>query len=182
MKATLTKFMITPVGSSQWCFAVGLADLLNSLTDLAAFSKIFQKLDTEKIGLIKAEEFFKHIECQRSIYTDALLFILDIDVGNPLQGVWSWTNRNALNMELWAGDLELNFNDFFRIVVHYCFFETMEILKCEDILSQFHSCWQLFLAKFAWQFSTRKRLDILWANQNSAFPSRFEAFVFCCQW
>lgn len=88
-------------------FTVNHAPLV---VEIGQFAQIFQKLDREKVGLVPVDYLLKHIECKRSVYTDALLHLFDIDVGP---------------------EAELNFNDFFQMVISYCFFETPEILKCK---------------------------------------------------
>ena len=77
-------------------------------TDLAKFYKSFDKLDTERCGLIPIEQLFETVEYKRNLYTDALLELLDIDYS----------------------DGEINFSEFLDIVVTYCMFEKMELLKC----------------------------------------------------
>ena len=86
--------------------------------DLAKFYKCFDKLDTERVGLIPIETLFEFVEYKRNLYTDALLELLDIDYS----------------------DGEINFSEFLDIVMTYCMFEKMELLKfCMSIFREENS-------------------------------------------
>lgn len=74
--------------------------------DISDFWKIFQGLDKEKTGLVQLSQVFKIFETERSLFTDCLLELLEIE-----------------------HDGEINFSDFLLVVTTYCFFEPEEILR-----------------------------------------------------
>jgi Ca2+-binding EF-hand superfamily protein len=74
--------------------------------DISDYWKIFQKLDKEKTGLVPLQVIFKSFKCERNLITDCLLELVDVE-----------------------HDGEINFSDFLFMVMTYCFFEPLEILK-----------------------------------------------------
>lgn len=84
------------------------AIVLANLTprEVRGFFKIFRKFDKDRKGLIKLSELFESMEECRTVFTDSLLDLLEIE-----------------------HDGRLNFSDFLLMVVTYCLFEPIEILK-----------------------------------------------------
>jgi Ca2+-binding EF-hand superfamily protein len=76
--------------------------------DIASIFKYFQKLDKMKTGLINLDDFFNNIEEKRSLYTDALVELMDV---------------------VHDEDGNINFSDFLCVVMQYCMFEPPEIMK-----------------------------------------------------
>eukprot|EP01038_Epipyxis_sp_PR26KG_P010336 gene10336-13887_t len=74
--------------------------------DISDFWKIFQKLDKKKTGLVTLDSVFKRAHLHRSIFTDCLVDLFEIE-----------------------HDGELNFSDFLLLISSFCFFELNEILK-----------------------------------------------------
>ncbi len=77
-------------------------------TDVSNFFKLFQKLDSEKLGLLNVEEFLSVCEEPKTELFEYLLEILEIQ-----------------------SDGTLNFTDFLTVVMTYCMFEPIDILKCK---------------------------------------------------
>lgn len=68
--------------------------------------KCFKKFDKDKIGLVKLNEWFESMEEERTVFTDSLTELLDIE-----------------------HDGRINFGDFLFMVTTYCLFEPREILR-----------------------------------------------------
>ena len=66
-------------------------------------------IDTPKSGLVQISSVFDRIGFHRSMYTDSLLELIDIDYT----------------------DGELNFSEFLDVILTYGMFERNEIFKCE---------------------------------------------------
>jgi Ca2+-binding EF-hand superfamily protein len=99
--------MIVPECDERMQKIVDLFMLTDS--ELARLYKCFDKLDVDRTGLIPVETLFEYVQYERNLFTDALLELLDIDYS----------------------DGEINFSEFLDILVTYCMFEKMELLKCQ---------------------------------------------------
>ena len=66
-------------------------------------------IDTQKSGLVQISSVFDRIGFHRSMYTDSLLELIDIDYT----------------------DGELNFSEFLDVILTYGMFERNEIFKCK---------------------------------------------------
>lgn len=75
-------------------------------SDIAKFFKLFQKIDKGRTGIVPLDVVFKSISMQRSLVTDVLLEVLDIH-----------------------HDGEINFSEFLTMVVSYCMFGVVDIMK-----------------------------------------------------
>lgn len=74
--------------------------------ELKRFYKCFKKFDKNKIGLVKLSDWLESMEEERTVFTDSLAELLDIE-----------------------HDGRINFGDFLFMVCTYCLFEPREILR-----------------------------------------------------
>jgi len=75
--------------------------------DVSCFWQYFKKLDKDKTGFVHLSELMKTIEAPRTLYSDSLLELLEID----------------------GDDGRITFADFLDIIVTYCLFQPIQILK-----------------------------------------------------
>jgi hypothetical protein len=104
---------------------------LLSVTFHLSFLLLFiRRLDKEKTGLVPLQRIYKRCEMQRTIYTDCLLELLEIE-----HGMYFWffvfEFSVILTNQCTFLEGEINFSDFLIMITTYCFFEPREILLCK---------------------------------------------------
>jgi hypothetical protein len=100
--------------------------------EISDLFKVFQKLDKEKLGVLKLEALFEACEEKRSSFTDAILDVLEIQHDGTInfsgfQSFLLLLDSVLCNRVTYIYSL---FLEFLMMILSYCMFEPHEILKC----------------------------------------------------